>query len=125
MAKPVPVVYTLVTQDPTGAYASPVWLADNLRVGGGFEPRHCMEGTWGWQIADEVAPEPGDVLVRKLRRSAFEGTALETLLRGRGVTTVVATGGLAPILVAGCVRVEHHDPQLTLQGLRLIWERNQ
>jgi type III pantothenate kinase len=42
---------------------------------------------------------------------------------GPGVTTV-ATGGLAPAVLEACHTLDHHDPTLTLKGLRLIWERN-
>jgi len=37
---------------------------------------------------------------------------------------VVATGGLAPAVVDACRRIDHHDPWLTLKGLRIVWERN-
>lgn len=37
---------------------------------------------------------------------------------------VVATGGAAPAVVAACRRIDHHDPWLTLTGLRSVWERN-
>jgi type III pantothenate kinase len=37
---------------------------------------------------------------------------------------VVATGGLASAVVKACRRIDHHDPWLTLKGLRLVWERN-
>lgn len=42
---------------------------------------------------------------------------------GAGVTTI-ATGGLAPAVLEACETVDHHDPSLTLKGLRLVWERN-
>lgn len=38
--------------------------------------------------------------------------------------TVVATGGLAGIIVPHCRTVDHHDPWLTLEGLRLVFEKN-
>lgn len=41
-----------------------------------------------------------------------------------GDPVVVATGGLAPAIVAECSTIQHHEPWLTLDGLRLIWERN-
>ena len=41
------------------------------------------------------------------------------------VTAVVATGGLAPIVVPESETITHHDPDLTLVGLRLVFERNQ
>jgi type III pantothenate kinase len=40
------------------------------------------------------------------------------------VTAVVATGGLAPIVVEESETITHHDPDLTLVGLRLVYERN-
>lgn len=41
------------------------------------------------------------------------------------VTAVVATGGLAPIVVPESETITHHEPDLTLVGLRLLFERNQ
>ena len=41
-----------------------------------------------------------------------------------GVTAVIATGGLAPIVVAESETITHHDPDLTLVGLRLVFEKN-
>ncbi|GAA3279165.1 MULTISPECIES: type III pantothenate kinase [Dactylosporangium] len=43
---------------------------------------------------------------------------------GGEVKAVVATGGLAPIVIGECQSVTHHEPMLTLIGLRLIFERN-
>lgn len=37
---------------------------------------------------------------------------------------VIATGGLAPLVVQHCETVSRHEPELTLIGLRLIFERN-
>lgn len=41
-----------------------------------------------------------------------------------GVQAVIATGGLAPIVVPESQTITHHDPDLTLVGLRLVFERN-
>ena len=41
-----------------------------------------------------------------------------------GVNAVIATGGLAGIVVPESRTITHHDPDLTLQGLRLVFERN-
>lgn len=41
-----------------------------------------------------------------------------------GAPTVVATGGLAPLLLTGSGVVDHVDPLLTLTGLRILYERN-
>ena len=42
-----------------------------------------------------------------------------------GTATVVATGGLASLVIAHCETVSIHEPDLTLIGLRLIFEKNQ
>jgi type III pantothenate kinase len=41
-----------------------------------------------------------------------------------GSATVIATGGLAPVVIPHCRTIEHHDPWLTLEGLRLVFEKN-
>jgi type III pantothenate kinase len=41
-----------------------------------------------------------------------------------GDAVVVATGGLAGTVVPECRSIQHHDPWLTLEGLRLIFEKN-
>jgi type III pantothenate kinase len=40
------------------------------------------------------------------------------------VTAVVATGGLAPVVVPESETITHDEPDLTLVGLRLVYERN-
>ena len=42
-----------------------------------------------------------------------------------GNALCVATGGLADVIAPETTLIEHVDPDLTLHGLRIVWERNQ
>ena len=42
-----------------------------------------------------------------------------------GKSEIVATGGLAGLITPLSAKVNHHDPWLTLHGLRIIYDRNQ
>jgi type III pantothenate kinase len=44
---------------------------------------------------------------------------------GQPTARCIATGGMADIITAETTVVEEVNPDLTLLGLRMIWERNQ
>jgi type III pantothenate kinase len=41
-----------------------------------------------------------------------------------GPATTIATGGLAPVVIPHCRTIDHHEPFLTLEGLRLVHGKN-
>ena len=41
-----------------------------------------------------------------------------------GAVTIIATGGLAPLVIEEVSVIDAYEPWLTLIGLRLVYERN-
>ncbi len=96
----------------------------------------CIEGTWGWQIVEELAPLPDEVVIKKNRSSAFVGTNLDMILRSNGIKSValvgVSTSGCVmataygalfseyyPVLLRDCVastKAESHDAALLIMS---------
>src|SRR6516164_5546594 len=98
-----PVVYLAHVLKPDYSDAAfPYW-----RVG--IEPAsgnrtHCVEGTWGAQIIDDLKPQEGEHLVVKKGFGGFSNTPLDTVLRNLGVTTCVVSGVTTCICVSTTVR---------------------
>ena len=64
-----------------------------------------QEGTWGAAVHDELAPRPGDHLVRRvLSIDASYGSDLFDLLRALGRGTIIAMGVSTNFAVEGVVR---------------------
>jgi gluconolactonase len=51
-----------------------------------------VRGSWGAAPAEGLEPQEGDFVVEKMRMNAWEGTRLESLLKGFGRDTVIVTG---------------------------------
>ena len=63
-------VHVAYTQD-THFHNDPEWA---------IWPEHCRHATWGWQIVDELAPQPDDLICHKSRYDGFYGTWLDHFL---------------------------------------------
>jgi nicotinamidase-related amidase len=61
-------------------------------------------GTSGWFIHQDVAPELGEVVLRKTRDDGFEGTELENLLARKSVRRIAVAGLLSEMCVSATVR---------------------
>ena len=64
---------------------------------------HIRKGSKDQEIAAELAPATGDVLVPKNRWSSFFETNLELQLRVRGIDTIVIAGGSTDVGIAATV----------------------
>ena len=51
-----------------------------------------VRGSWGAAPAEGLEPQKGDFVVEKMRMNAWEGTRLESLLKGFGRDTIIVTG---------------------------------
>lgn len=63
-----------------------------------------VEGTWGWEIIDDLKPEPGDLVVQKSRYSGFAGTTLESQLHGLDIRHLIFTGVATNVCVESTAR---------------------
>ena len=66
---------------------------------------HCLSGTWGAEIVDEIPVDASDIIISKRRYSGFFQTTLDLNLREGGIDTVFVTGVVTNI----CVRSTVHD----------------
>lgn len=91
----VPVIYSQQTAMEL-KYETPVWIRRRMQMAKVSDPAQVpartMEGTRGWEVINELKPQPGDLVFKKRRPSAFIATDLDLILRNRGIGTVVLTG---------------------------------
>ena len=61
-------------------------------------------GSPGWQIHPTIAPEPGDLLIRKPETDAFYGTTLQHELVVRGLSHLIVVGCKSEVCVDATCR---------------------
>ena len=59
---------------------------------GRTRPPANIEGSWGWQAPEAIAPAQGDWVLPKWRQDAFFSTQLDALMRWNGIKTMVIVG---------------------------------
>jgi ureidoacrylate peracid hydrolase len=101
----IPRYYVTVTH-PAGAEAAP-WMRRLADMGSDVASRlnPAPHSTWDAEIPTAIAPQSGEVHLLKCRFSAFYETALEVVLRGAGIETLVI-GGIASY---GCIIATYID----------------
>jgi ureidoacrylate peracid hydrolase len=69
-----------------------------------------IEGTWDAEIVDDLAPQPGDLVVTKTRYSGFAGTSLDSQLRMRAVQYLFFAGIATNVCIESTLRDAYfHD----------------
>ena len=81
----------------------------------------------------EMVPPPSVIAkntTHSIQAGLIFGTAamvdgvVERIAKELGPCEVIATGGLAELVIGECAAVRRYEPWLTLEGLRLIYDRN-
>jgi nicotinamidase-related amidase len=94
-----------------GKSDSPAWLRMRLRANRNYDASNegslafAREGTWGADFVRELEPQPGDLVVTKLRSSALWNTNLDLMLRSNAIETVLVAG----CTTEGCVESTIRD----------------
>jgi len=87
-SKGVPVIHVhYIVEDGAPGLKLNAGLFQGVKDTGGL-----VRGSWGAAPAEGLEPQDGDFVVEKMRMNAWEGTRLESLLKGFGRDTVIVTG---------------------------------
>ena len=62
------------------------------------------KGGWDYELVEALPPQKGDIVVGKPRYSAFFNTNLDSLLRARGIRSLVFTGIATNVCVESTLR---------------------
>jgi nicotinamidase-related amidase len=104
-AKGVPVIYTTGTMRADG-WDRGSWAWKNSRTGE-WDLHHDGHGTNldGNEINAEIAPQPQDIVIKKLKPSGFHGTPLSSFLNNLKADSILMVG----TTTSGCVRASVID----------------
>jgi nicotinamidase/pyrazinamidase len=84
-------------------------------------PPHCIEGTKGAEIVDELKPDEDDYIIKKTTYSGFHGTNLNEVLQKLNVDTLYITGVAMNICVhytAADARMYGYNVIIPLMGVK-------
>lgn len=84
----IPVIHVWFLVEP----GSPGFTLNAPLFRGVADQSAVVRGTWGAAPVDGLERQPGDLLVEKMRMSAWEGTNLETVLKACHRDVVIVTG---------------------------------
>jgi ureidoacrylate peracid hydrolase len=95
-----------------GTPGSPNWHKSNalktMRSRPKLKGQLLARGGWDYELVDALAPHPGDIRVHKTRYSAFFNSQLDSVLRARGIRTLVFVGIASNVCVESTLRDAFH-----------------
>jgi ureidoacrylate peracid hydrolase len=95
-----------------GGPGSPNWHKSNalktMRQRPELEGKLLARGGWDHDLVDDLAPQPGDIVLQKTRYSGFFNSQLDSVLRSRGVRNIVFVGIATNVCVESTLRDGFH-----------------
>ncbi|WP_276039804.1 pyrimidine utilization protein B [Sphingomonas sp. GM_Shp_1] len=95
-----------------GTPASPNWHKSNalktMRARPELAGQLLARGGWDYELVDALKPQSGDIRVHKTRYSAFFNSQLDSILRARGIRTLVFVGIASNVCVESTLRDGFH-----------------
>jgi ureidoacrylate peracid hydrolase len=108
----MPVIYFQNGWDPdyveAGGPGSPNWHKSNamktMRERPELAGKLLARGGWDYELVDELKPQAGDIVLAKTRYSGFFNSQLDSVLRSRGIRTIVFVGIATNVCVESTLR---------------------
>ena len=112
----MPVVYLQNGWDAdyveAGGPGAPNWHKSNalktMRARPELHGQLLARGGWDYELVEALAPQPGDIRLHKTRYSAFFNSQLDSVLRARGIRTLVFVGIASNVCVESTLRDAFH-----------------
>lgn len=112
----IQVVYLQNGWDPdyveAGGPGSPNWHKSNalktMRKRPELAGKLLARGGWDYALVDALEPQDGDIVLGKTRYSAFFNSQLDSVLRSRGIRTIVFVGIATNVCVESTLRDGFH-----------------
>jgi len=111
----IPIIYVKMGFRPDLSDAGPadapnrikhvrVHAGKTIQAPDGRPSRILVRDTWNTDIVDELAPEPGDIVIYKHRFSAFFETELDAILKRLNAQYLIFTGCTTSVCVESTIR---------------------